>query len=118
MSATVRTSSGNWSFAVEPQQSLRAQLKASGSFNPAPHTARPASAAPAASPATAGSTRKPCAPVRQQSKSTAAAAAAAREQHQHQQREKPDVDDDEVRGHDVCVYYGTCGTVLAINCTV
>lgn len=31
----VRTSSGNWSYAVEPQQSLRTQLKASGSFNPA-----------------------------------------------------------------------------------
>ncbi|GBF94649.1 phosphatidylinositol-4-phosphate 5-kinase [Raphidocelis subcapitata] len=70
-----RTSSGNWAYAVEPQQSLRSQLRASGSFNPAasvaarpapaashPPAAAPAAAAPAA--AAAAAARRPCAPVR------------------------------------------------------
>lgn len=68
-----RTSSGNWSYAVEPQHSLRAQLKASGSFNPiASHAVRgTTSGGPGTSSAgTLGGMapltglRRPCAPVR------------------------------------------------------
>jgi hypothetical protein len=105
----VRTSSGSWSYAVEPTQSLRSQLKASGSFNPAASHAAPRGS-PAASPAVAagaagsgspagaaaagGAARRPCAPVRLPTavanKGAAGGAAAGGRPHGHAD------DDDEV----------------------
>ena len=106
----VRTSSGNWSYAMEPQQSLRSQLKASGSFSPAagsisraPSTTTTVAGSPpgggggggasAAGSAVAGGSpgqRRPCAPQRMPSASPAASRGAPPRNHGD--------DDDEVRG--------------------
>lgn len=90
--AAVNKSSGNWSQIMEPQQSTRGGLRASGSFNPsASHTTgrRSSTASPekektGSSPEKdeKGTTRRPCAPARVPTavaarRSDAATAAAA-----------------------------------------
>jgi hypothetical protein len=87
----VNTSSGNWGLSIDPSQSMRSTLRASGSFNPAAsHASRNKAAAAAGSANSSpdkedrekGATqRRPCAPARVPSaapnRDVQAAAAAA-----------------------------------------
>ena len=82
----VNKSSGNWGLSIDPSQSVRSSLRASGSFNPAAlHASRNKAAAAGAGSSPEkddkGAGRRPCAPARVPSaapnRDVQAAAAAA-----------------------------------------